>query len=119
MPFGQLRRFIATTRESVYPVVNDDFRLTGILSLRKIRPVIFEESIIDLLILRDLVLPPVSVSLDESLSEALLKFLGTGFGRIPIEDKDMGVIGMLWLEDLLARYHLELEKLRMDETLAD
>ncbi|HAM51327.1 MAG TPA: chloride channel protein, partial [Nitrospiraceae bacterium] len=75
MTFGHLRRFIATTRESFYPVVNDDFQLTGILSLSEIRPVMFEESISDLLILRDLVLPPVSVSPDESLSEALLKFL--------------------------------------------
>ncbi len=114
MAFVQLRRLIATTRDSVFPVVNDDFRLTGILSLRDIRPVMFEESILDLLILRDLVLPPVSVTPDESLSEALLKFLETGFGQLPIEDKAMGVIGMLSLEDLIARYNLELQKLYMD-----
>jgi CIC family chloride channel protein len=116
MSFGQLRRFIATTRESFYPVVDDDFRLTGILSLPEIRQVMFEESILDLLILRDLVSPPVSVSPEESLSEALLKFLETGFGRLPIEDKETGVIGMLWLEDLLARYQQEVQKLDIDET---
>ena len=113
MTFGQLRRLITITRESFFPVVDDDFHLTGILSLREIRPVMFEESVLDLLILRDLVLPPVSVAPDESLSEALLKFLETGYGQIPIEDKEMGVIGMLGLEDLLARYHLELQKLDM------
>jgi CIC family chloride channel protein len=74
------------------------------------------KSISDLLILRDPVLPPVSVSLDESLSEALIKFLDTGFGRIPIEDEETGVVGMLWLEDLLARYRLELQTLRTNET---
>jgi len=86
------------------------------LSLREIREVLFEDSVLDLLILRDLVSPPVSVAPDESLSEALLKFLETGYGRIPIEDKETGVIGMLSLEHLLARYHLELEKLSMEET---
>ncbi len=115
MPFGQLRRLIESSRDSFFPVVDDEFHLTGILSLPDIRPVIFEDSVSDLLILRDLVLPPISVAPDESLSDAFLKFLKTGFGRIPIEDKEVGVIGMLGLEDLLARYHLELEKLNLDE----
>jgi CIC family chloride channel protein len=86
------------------------------LSLPEIRAVIFEESVLDLLVLRDLVLQPVSVAPDESLTEALLKFLETGFGRIPIEDKEIGVIGMLGLQDILARYQLELEKLNRHET---
>ena len=55
------------------------------------------------------------MSPDDSLSDALLKFLQTGFGRIPIEDKEIGVIGMLGLEDLLARYHQELQKLDEDK----
>lgn len=76
----------------------------------------FEESVQDLLILRDLVLPPVSVAPDDSLSEALLKFLETGYGRIPIEDNETGVIGMLDLQDLLARYQLELQKLDTCDT---
>lgn len=111
MVFGQLRRLIATTRESFFPVVDDEFHLTGILSLSEIREVMFEESILDLLVLKDLVLPPVSVAPDDSLSEALLKFLETGFGRIPIEDKELGVVGMLKMQELLARYHQEIEKL--------
>ncbi len=116
MTFGQLRRLITNSRESFFPVVDARFRLIGILPLPEIRPVIFEESISDLLIVGDLVWPPVSVAPDDSLSEALLKFLETGYGRIPIEDNETGVIGMLGLEDLLARYQLELQKLNMPET---
>ena len=99
MTFGQLRRLITTTRESFFPVVNEDFHLSGILSLPDIRPVIFEESVLDLFVLRDLVMPPVSFAPEESLSDALLKFLETGYGKIPIEDKETGVIGMLSLEE--------------------
>jgi CIC family chloride channel protein len=116
MSFGQLRRLITNTRESFFPVVDDSFHLMGILSLPEIRAVIFEDSVLDLLILRDLVSPPVSVAPDESLSDALLKFLETGFGQIPIEDNERGVIGMIGMEELLARYHLELQKLDMGET---
>ena len=114
MTFGQMRRLITNSRESFFPVVDDNFHLTGILSIRETRRVLFEESILDLLILRDLVLPPVSLAPDESLSEALLKFLETGFGRIPIEDKEIGVIGMLGIDDLLARYNQELQRLQED-----
>ena len=116
MSFGQLRRLLTNTRESFFPVVDDSFHLMGILSVPEIRSVIFEESVLDLLILRDLVLPPVSVAPDESLSDALLKFLETGFGQIPVEDNETGVIGMIGMEELLARYHLELQKLDMGET---
>ena len=116
MPFGQLRRLISSTRESCFPVVDDDFHLTGILALREIREIMFEDSVLDLLILRDLVSPPVSVAPDESLSDALIKFLESGYGRIPVEDKEAGIIGMLGLQDLLARYHLELEKLQTCDT---
>jgi CIC family chloride channel protein len=115
MTFGQLRRLITVSRESVFPVVDDRFHLMGILSVREVRAVMFEESILDLLILRDLVAPPVSVAPDDSLSEALLKFLETGYGQIPIEDSETGVIGMLGMEDLLARYHQELQKLDEDK----
>lgn len=111
MPFGRLRQLIVTTRESYFPVVDEESHLTGVLSLREIRPIFFEDSVLDLLVLRDLISPPVSVTLDESLSEALLKFLETEYGKIPIQNGDGGVVGMLGLDDLLACYHLELQKL--------
>jgi CIC family chloride channel protein len=115
LSFGQLRRLIATNGESCFPVVDEDFRLTGVLSLRSINTVMFEESVLDLLILRDLISPPVSVTLDESLSDALLKLLETGYERIPIVDKETGVIGMLGVEELLEHYHLEVQRLHGDE----
>ena len=111
MTFAQLRQLIPNTRESFFPVVDDESRLIGILSLPEIRTVIFEESVMELLILRDLVSPPVSVAPDESLYDALVKLLETGYGRIPVEDKEMRVIGMLAMEDLLARYHQEIQEL--------
>ena len=57
----------------------------------------------------------MSVAPDDSLSDASSKISKTGFGQIPIEDNEVGVVGMLSLEDLLARYHLELQKLDEDK----
>lgn len=114
MTFGQLRRLISTTRDSFFPVVDDNFRLTGLLVLSEIRSIMFEESVLDLFILRDLVRPPVSIAPEDSLADALLRFLETGYGQIPIEDGEQGVIGMLGMADLLARYQQELRKLSVE-----
>ncbi|MGV8073022.1 MAG: chloride channel protein [Syntrophobacteraceae bacterium] len=116
LTFGRLRRLITSSRDSVFPVINHDSRLVGTLALQEIRPVMFEESVLDLLVVRDMMIaPPVSVAPDETLAEALLKFLETGFRRIPIEDKETGVIGMLAQEDLLERYQQELERLQQQD----
>lgn len=110
MTFGQLRRLVTNTNESIFPVVNNDSRFTGILSLLEIRAALSKRSVCEMLSPRDLLLPPISVAPEESLSGALVKFLETGFSRIPIVDEKRGLIGMLGLEDLLTRYQQELEK---------
>ncbi|MHC1725947.1 MAG: CBS domain-containing protein [Syntrophobacteraceae bacterium] len=55
-------------------------------------------------------MPAVSIGGEESLSDALEIFLETGYDQIPIIDPDIGVIGMLRLEDILTRYHHEVQK---------
>ena len=110
MTFSHLRRFITRTRESFFAVVNDDFELRGILSLPDLRQVMFEKSIQDLVILRDVVSPPVSVALHDSLYDALVTFLECGYGRIPVTDAQRGVVGMLRLKDLMEAYYNEIQQ---------
>ena len=119
MTFAQLRRLVTHTNESVFPVVDKACRLTGILSLIEIRAALSRRSVYEALRPKDLLLPPISVAPDESLSAALLKFLETGFTRIPIVDQGKGLIGMLGLEDLLTRYQQELQRAGGDEAGVD
>ncbi len=114
MSFRDLKRFMVHTRESFFPVVDDRFHLKGILSLPDVRTVLFEESVAELLVVGELASPPVSCSPDESLYEALMKFLSSGYGQIPVEEKDIGVVGILRLEELMHAYHKEIQKLRED-----
>ncbi|MGC9193967.1 MAG: chloride channel protein [Syntrophobacteraceae bacterium] len=109
MTFSQLRRLVTVTNETVFPVVDNDSRLSGILSLLEIRAALSKRSVWETLSPRDLLLPPRSVSPDESLSAALFKLLETGFTRMPIVDESKGLVGMLGLEDILTRYQRELE----------
>ena len=107
MRFKELKRLMTMTRESFFPVVDDDFRLRGILSFRDLRPILFEDSLSDLLVVGELAKEPVALWLNESLYEALTKFIRTGYGQIPIVDDGQPghVVGMLSLQELVHAYH--------------
>ncbi len=112
MTFKELKRLMVHTRESFFPVVDEKFRLKGILSLPDLRSILFEDSLAELLVVGELASAPVSIHLEDSLYEALIKFLRSGYGQIPIEDPELGVVGMLRLEELMEAYHREIQKLK-------
>jgi CIC family chloride channel protein len=113
MRLKELKRVMIMTRESFFPVVDDDFKLTGILSLPDLRPILFEDTLSDLLVVGELAEKPVSVALHESLYEALIKFIRTGYGQIPVVDAgDQGrLVGLLSLQELVKAYHLAILRL--------
>jgi chloride channel protein, CIC family len=112
MTLAQLKRFLTGSRESFFPVVDDDFHLRGILAIRDLREVIFEDSLHVLVVVDEVVSPPISVAFEESLYSVLVKFMRTKYGQIPIEDKELGVIGILKFTDLMEAYHQEIQKLK-------
>jgi CIC family chloride channel protein len=113
MRFKELKRLMTMTRESFFPVVDDEFKLTGILSVPNLRPILFEDTLADLLVVGELADKPVSVGLHESLYEALIKFIRTGYGQIPIVDADEQgrLVGVLSLQELVQAYHLAILRL--------
>ncbi len=111
MTFAELKRLMIRTRESFFPVVDEDFRLRGILSIPDLRSILFEEVLAELLVVGELANPPVSVGLDESLYDGLIKFLRSGYGQLPIEQEGIGVVGVLGLEELMEAYRKEVEGL--------
>jgi chloride channel protein, CIC family len=112
MTLSQFKKLFKLTRESFFPVVDEDFHLRGILASGELREVIFEEDVMDLLVLGELVSPPVFVELEENLYDTLLVFLKPGYGQIPIIDTETGLVGLLRMEDLMEAYHREISTLR-------
>lgn len=112
MTLAQLKRFLAGSRESFFPVVDGNSRLRGVLAVRDLREVIFEDSLNDLLVIGEVVSPPISVTLQDSLYDVLIKFTRSKYGQIPIVDDQSEVIGMLRYTDLMEAYHLEIQKLK-------
>jgi len=112
MTFATLKRMLTRSEESFFPVVDDHFHLRGILSLPNLHAILFEDHLSDLLVVGELATPPVSVRLDESLYDALVKFLQSGYGRVPIVDEEGGLKGLLRLSELMAAYHREILRLK-------
>jgi CIC family chloride channel protein len=113
MRFKELKRLMTMTRESFFPVVDNDLKLTGILSFPALRPILFEDTLSDLLVVGELADKPVSVALHESLYEALVKFIRSGYGQIPIVDDGMPgrLVAVLSLQELAKAYHLAILRL--------
>ncbi|MEW5914565.1 MAG: chloride channel protein [Thermodesulfobacteriota bacterium] len=113
MHFDQLQRTIAASGQSVFPVTDDGGRLVGLLSVKNIRTVLFEDSLKDLVVVGELCTSPASLSLDQDLYNALLIFLDSGYGQIPVVDYGQGhqcILGMLQHEDVIAAYHAEVSR---------
>ncbi|MCF8040525.1 MAG: chloride channel protein [Desulfarculaceae bacterium] len=116
-PFAQLRQAVAASGQAVYPVTDNQGTMIGLLSMTNIRTVIFEDALKDLVVVGELCTPPISLSLDQSLYDALLVFLESGYGQLPVmEQKDgqMRILGMLDHSEVNAAYHREVSR-RMSE----
>jgi CIC family chloride channel protein len=111
MRFKEMKRLMTRTRESFFPVVDEEIRLVGILSFPNLRAILFEDSLSELIVVGDLAEKPVSVGLNETLYEALIKFIRSGYGQIPIleeSDRPGRLAGVLSLEELMEAYHQEM-----------
>ncbi|UCG20290.1 MAG: chloride channel protein [Deltaproteobacteria bacterium] len=113
MRLKEMKQLMMRTRESFFPVVDEEIRLVGILSFPDLRAILFEETLSDLIVVGDLVEKPVAIGLNETLYEALIKFISSGYGQIPIlkDDRPGRLTGVLSLEELMEAYHQEMVRL--------
>ena len=116
MKFKDLKKIISQTRETYFPVIDDQGRLTGILNLSDIRLVLFEDSLSDLIVVGELAGPAVYVRPEDDLFQALSKFIDSGYGQIPVVDvkEDGAIWGLLAHEDVIETYRAEIIKRRGD-----
>jgi CIC family chloride channel protein len=116
MRFGELREVLTRSGHNHYPVVDAQGHLTGIFSLRDVRTILFEDAILDLVVVGEVAKDPVWVTTDETLYSALIKFLDAGLGTIPVVDAESGaILGLLNHEDVISAYHFEIDRRLSDE----
>ena len=91
-----------------------DDRITGILAVQDLRKVLYEATLCELLVAKDVARKAVLVTPDEDLYSALLKFVEADLAQLPVVDTEDPtlVLGMLAREDVFTAYAKTLKSMK-------
>jgi CIC family chloride channel protein len=103
-----LIRVIAQSNRNIFPVVDQNQNLLGIVHLDKIRSVVFDPARNHAITVRELMTKPAAViQANENLHQVLNKFEETKSWNLPVVDRDK-YVGFLSKSTILTRYRNEL-----------
>ncbi len=111
MPLREILRLLPETRQNYFPVVNGENRLAGIFSTDDVRSYLYDESIWQLAVARDIMTTKlVSLAPDDDLNTAMRRFTELNLDELPVlEGADSGkLLGMLRRKDAIAVYNRRL-----------
>jgi chloride channel protein, CIC family len=115
LPFREILQRVANSSETLFPVLDQAGRLTGIFSLRDVRLALLGSNVGLLVLATDLAMRPVlTVKLADDLHTALKRLTELNLDEIPVVDsKDpTKLIGLLARRELVAAYTTQIEALR-------
>ncbi|MEZ4945702.1 MAG: chloride channel protein [Cyclobacteriaceae bacterium] len=99
---------ITKSRRNLFPVVNDEQELVGVILLDSVKEMMFNQDLYDKIVVKDIMTRPLAViSPDESLNSVLKKFEDTGQWNLPIIE-NYRYIGFLSKSSILSEYRVEL-----------
>ncbi|MFO7940758.1 MAG: chloride channel protein [Bacteroidales bacterium] len=82
---GDLVAVIAQSQRDIFPVLDEDGILNGVIYLSKIRKIMFKQEWYDEVSIEELMeLPPHYVSMDDSMREVVRKFEESGAWNLPV-----------------------------------
>jgi len=108
MTLREFTQFIATHKESNFPLVNRDGELTGILSVQDFMGVVFEEDLMDLVIVKEIATHNViTAHEDEDLDQAMRKIGYRNIEQLPVVDRETHrkLIGIISRRDIFSAYN--------------
>lgn len=101
---GELVKIISASNRNVFPVVDKNFELLGIVLLDNIREIIFKPDLYDSVKVNDIMIfPPAVVSVSESMDEVMKKFEKTGAWNLPVIDGNI-YIGFVSKSKIFSAY---------------
>ena len=121
-PLRGLIAILQYSQHTSFPVVDSRGKLVGMLSLRDFRDAIFEDSLMDVIIARDIAtIPEISVTTEDNLAQALMLIDENGIERLPVMrdgDHPNEVAGILSQRDIMSAYRRALEASGLQERSA-
>ncbi len=108
MTLDQIVHVVAETQQHYYPVIDDQNRFVGIFSSDDVRSYLFDETIWQLAVARDvMVTDVVSVTPDDDLNTALRRFTAINLDELPVLDPNdpSRFLGMIRRKETIAAYN--------------
>ncbi|GIW98967.1 MAG: chloride channel protein [Pirellulaceae bacterium] len=115
MPLEDIVHQVAVDHQHYYPVVDSDGNMVGIFSADDVRAYLYNESIWQLAVARDVMVSNfLYVTPEEDLNSALVKFTQLNIDELPVlDDQRPGrLLGMLRRKELIGTYNQRLVELK-------
>lgn len=110
----ELTDIVAHSTRNIFPVVNTENNLVGIIYLDNIREIMFKSDLYDTLLVERLMInPTVLVSPNEHMHSVMKKFDSTGSWNLPVVE-DGQYVGFVSKSSLLTKYRSRLIKTSAD-----
>jgi CIC family chloride channel protein len=96
MDLGQLVNVIARSKRNLFPVVDDNDSLVGVVNMESIRNIMFRQELYHRFNVQKLMeLPPARLSVKDPMETVMKKFDETGAWNLPVEDEDGRYVGFV------------------------
>jgi CIC family chloride channel protein len=110
---GGLAEKIYRSKYKSFPIVDQEGRLTGIVTHSDYREVVFDENLKDLVVVKEVATPKVvTVSIDDNLYDAMEKITSRDFSLLPVvSSRDpRQLLGVLTRRDIISAYNRAITK---------
>ena len=107
-PFTELIKTVTSSPEAYFPTVDEQGKMTGIISINDIREVLFEEGLDNIILAKDVATPNVvRVFWNDTLKDALDKMAALNIDELPVvrEEAPDEIVAMISKQDIISYYH--------------
>lgn len=103
--FGTLVKLVAESKRNVFPVLDDNKKLVGMVMLDDIRAVMFDQSLYDTTLAEEYMSPlPDIIKINEKMENVLRIFEQTGAWNLPVVNSDGEYVGFLSKSKIFSAY---------------
>ena len=111
----ELVQAISQSKRNIFPVIDNNKKFIGVVSLDEIRDVIFNTELYDSVFVTNLMfMPETSITPDESMDSVVKKFRSTGYYNMPVVDEKGKYYGFISRANLYTNYKDIIENISED-----
>lgn len=112
---GDLVEAISKSQRNIFPVVDEEKHLLGVVWVNDIRHIVFKPELYDKVYVRDLMfMPQPSINPKESMEDVAHKFQTSNHYNLPVIDDDGTYIGFVSRANVFSKYRLLIKEFSED-----